>query len=80
MPSISPRDVFSMLGADFSQFIFLPSVGASGGILVTWTRFLFSEIKIYRPKSLDISDISFLSVGADKKISIFFVQILFKFI
>jgi len=38
MPSISPRDVFSMLAADFSQFIFLPSVGASGGILVTWRR------------------------------------------
>ena len=35
--------------------------------------------KIYRPKSPDIFDISFLSVGADKKISIFFIQILFKF-
>ena len=35
---------------------------------------------LFRPKSPDISDISFLSVGADKKISIFFVQILFKFI
>lgn len=36
MPSISQRDVLSMLGADFNQFIVLPSVGASGGILVTW--------------------------------------------
>jgi len=38
MPSISPRDVFSMLRADFNQFILLPSIGASGGILVTSGR------------------------------------------
>jgi exonuclease III len=36
MASISQRDVLSMLEADFNQFIVLPSVGASGGILVTW--------------------------------------------
>ena len=33
----------------------------------------YGQGKIYRPKSPDISDISFLSVGADKEISIFFV-------
>ena len=35
---------------------------------------------LFQSKSPDNSDISFLSIGADKKISIFFVQILLKII
>lgn len=37
MESISRRTVLSMLGTDFdNNFVYLPSAGASGGILVTW--------------------------------------------
>jgi hypothetical protein len=32
------RDILSMLGVEFSDFAFLPSAGASGGILVAWKR------------------------------------------
>lgn len=40
MPAISRRVLLSALGADFTGYIDLPSVGASGGILVAWRRFL----------------------------------------
>jgi hypothetical protein len=36
MEEISRFSVISWLGADFADFVFLPSVGASGGILVAW--------------------------------------------
>jgi hypothetical protein len=38
MQSITARTVLSMLGADFPNYVHLPSVGASGGILVAWRR------------------------------------------
>lgn len=34
----SSRDILSMLGAEFTEFVFLPSVGFSGSILVAWKR------------------------------------------
>jgi exonuclease III len=34
--AISQRIILSTLGADFTDFITLPSNGASGGILVAW--------------------------------------------
>jgi hypothetical protein len=38
-----PRSVvLCMLGSDFSEWVSLPSVGASGGILVAWKRHLGS--------------------------------------
>jgi exonuclease III len=36
MEVISRVLVLQMLGPDFSNFVFLPSVGASGGILIAW--------------------------------------------
>ena len=37
MSTVSRRMVLSMLGSDFdNNFIYLPSDGASGGILVAW--------------------------------------------
>jgi exonuclease III len=36
--AISQRIILSTLGADFTDFITLPSNGASGGILVAWKR------------------------------------------
>lgn len=36
MEVITQREVFSLFGADFNEFIALPSIGASGGILVAW--------------------------------------------
>jgi len=33
---ISRRIILSSLGADFSDYIVVPSVGASGGILIAW--------------------------------------------
>jgi hypothetical protein len=38
MQSISTRTILSMLGAEFSDYVYLPSMGASGGILITWKR------------------------------------------
>jgi exonuclease III len=38
MTSITQRKIISMLGAEFSEFNYLPSVGASGGILMAWKR------------------------------------------
>lgn len=38
MVDILRRVILSMLGADFSELIFLPSMGVSGGILVAWNR------------------------------------------
>lgn len=38
MHSISRRDILSMLGVEFTEFVFLPSIGNSGGILVAWKR------------------------------------------
>lgn len=32
------RTILSMLGAEFTEFVFLPSIGACGGILVSWKR------------------------------------------
>jgi len=40
MQIISDRFILSMLGTDFIDFIYLPSVGAAGGILVAWRRHL----------------------------------------
>jgi exonuclease III len=40
MEDISRFSVISWLGADFADFVFLPSVGASGGILVAWKSYL----------------------------------------
>lgn len=40
MVDILRRVILSMLGVDFSELIFLPSVGVSGGILVAWNRHL----------------------------------------
>jgi exonuclease III len=37
---ISRFSVLSWLGADFADFVFLPSVGASGGIMVAWKSHL----------------------------------------
>jgi len=69
-------------------FSFIGGVDVVVAELELWLDFMFRLDEslrltpgfLYRPKSPDISDISFLSIGADKKISIFFVQILFKFI
>jgi exonuclease III len=36
MEDISRINVIQMCGRDFSNFIFLPSVSASGGILLVW--------------------------------------------
>lgn len=38
MQNLSNRVVMSYLGADFEDFLDLPSVGASGGILLAWKR------------------------------------------
>jgi endonuclease/exonuclease/phosphatase family metal-dependent hydrolase len=38
MQNISRRNILSMLGADFPEYVYLPSVGASGGILIAWRR------------------------------------------
>lgn len=38
MQNLSNRVVMSILGADFEDFLDLPSVGASGGILLAWKR------------------------------------------
>lgn len=40
MVDILRRVILSMLGVDFSELIFLPSMGVSGGILVAWNRHL----------------------------------------
>jgi exonuclease III len=40
MQVISSRLILSMLGTNFSDFIYLPSVGAPGGILVAWRQHL----------------------------------------
>lgn len=34
--AVSQRVMLAMLGSDFSSFVELPSIGASGGILVAW--------------------------------------------
>jgi exonuclease III len=38
MQIITRRTILSMLRADFSDYVYLPSVGASGGILIAWRR------------------------------------------
>jgi len=38
MEHLSQRIVLSVLGSTFSHYISVPSVGASGGILVAWTH------------------------------------------
>jgi exonuclease III len=38
MQEINKGKVLAILGTYFDQFIFLPSNGASGGILVSWRR------------------------------------------
>jgi hypothetical protein len=40
MMQISQRILLSMLGSDFTGSLVLPSLGASGGILVAWRRHL----------------------------------------
>jgi exonuclease III len=42
MQNISYHTILSMLGSNFSEYIFLPSVGVSGGILVAWRHNLKS--------------------------------------
>jgi exonuclease III len=34
--AVSQRTLLAMLGSDFLNYIELPSIGASGGILVAW--------------------------------------------
>jgi mannosylglycoprotein endo-beta-mannosidase len=36
MENISRRVVLAALGSKFNQYVFVPSIGASGGILVAW--------------------------------------------
>ncbi|XP_066373777.1 early nodulin-like protein 18 [Miscanthus floridulus] len=36
--SLSSRIILSALGADFSDYVVVPSTGASGGILIAWRR------------------------------------------
>jgi hypothetical protein len=36
----SVRDLVSVLGSEFTEYVFLPSDGASGGILVAWKNHL----------------------------------------
>ena len=38
MVEVTRRTLLSAFGSDFSEFIEVPSAGASGGILVTWRR------------------------------------------
>jgi hypothetical protein len=40
MAVISTITILAALGSDFCQFSFLPSSGASGGVLVAWKRHL----------------------------------------
>jgi exonuclease III len=40
MVDVSPRVLLSMLGSEFSCFLELPAVGASGGILIAWRQSL----------------------------------------
>lgn len=55
MTTISRRTILSMLGADFdNNFLFLPSVGASGGILMAW-RSKLGSIGASRTDSYSIS-------------------------
>jgi exonuclease III len=42
MQNISYLTILSMLGSNFSEYIFFPSVGVSGGILVAWRHNLKS--------------------------------------
>jgi exonuclease III len=44
MNSISHWDVASCLGSEFGDFVFLPSSGTRGGILIAWRRGLISAI------------------------------------
>jgi exonuclease III len=43
MQSIPRRIMLSMLGSDFEHSLVLPSVGASGGILLAWRCHLRNE-------------------------------------
>lgn len=36
METVSRRLVLSMLGSSFTHYTYLPSVGASGGVLICW--------------------------------------------
>lgn len=36
IPDVSRHCILSMLGVEFDNFTFLPSLGASGGILIAW--------------------------------------------
>jgi hypothetical protein len=38
MQQITRTNILSTLGIKFSDFVFMPSLGASGGILVAWRR------------------------------------------
>jgi exonuclease III len=42
LTEVPRRTLLSMLGSDFSNFLVLPSLGASGGILVAWKHHLGS--------------------------------------
>ena len=52
-----PRStIVSMLGSEFADYVFLPSEGASGGILVAWKNhlrvFWFNHLKPFGFQSL----------------------------
>jgi exonuclease III len=38
MQTVPRGSILSMLGADFTDYVFLPSIGASGGVLMAWKR------------------------------------------
>jgi len=40
---MNQRILLSALGSDFSEFLTVPSIGASGGILVAWRRHIGSS-------------------------------------
>jgi exonuclease III len=54
MQSISIHTILSLLGSDFSTYICLPSVGASGGILVAWRR----HVRVSGQKRQDTHSVS----------------------
>lgn len=43
MPDISRLFVLHLLGSDFDNFVFSPSVGANGGILMAWKNNIISH-------------------------------------
>jgi hypothetical protein len=56
MQSVPRSTIVSMLGSEFADYVFLPSEGASGGILVAWKNhlrvFCFNHLKPFGFQSL----------------------------